>query len=752
MPNAPSLKEIRDLYSTYESEWKDCQQEAQTDRKYAAGDPWEEGEKRSRENRPCVSHDEISQYLNQYLNNLRQNKRSIKVTPEGNGATEKTAEHRQNIIRAIEYRSKAQQAYITAADNAVVGGYGFAELTTEYVSSDPDSADASSFNQEIRIKRVADPDCILIDPDFRMADASDMTRAFKVEQLTREAFARKFPHAEIKSFTADHVKEAPGWIREKYIQVAKLWWVHKQYRTLQLIETSQGPTAVFADEIKGQKGHKIISDRRIEAKEVVQYITNGVEIIEEKPWAGSYIPILGCFGKEVFLEQGGGPKRVLLSMVRLARDPQKTLAFLCSQEMEEAGLTPKVPFIGYKGQFETDSEAWEQVTKVPRAYLQVDPVIDANTGQLLPIPQRVQFSPNFQAYEIAKDGARRAIMSAMGISPLPTAAQRNNEKSGIALERISTQEAIGSFHFTDNFENFLENAGRQIDELMGPIYDTKREIPAIRNNEKPYVVLANYEQAPEGQEDNVLDTQVGNHGVTVSTGPSHQSQREAASEFVDLLVSNLQSIPPPGSVPAKILAMGVKMRDLGPTGDEIAQLLDPPNANELPPQAQQAIAAEQMKTQLLTQELQKLQFEKQAKVVDNEYDLKKQHEDNATKIAVAEISTKAQVEQERQRWVAQLERELWLQGSDHAHEYAMRQAEQAHEKEMGERSAALEAASQASDQEHEAGMQASEQAQDASLQSGQQAHEASMAEGQHSHEKEQAKASAKHESGTGKAK
>src|SRR6185437_9657858 len=426
MPNAPTLKEIRELYSDYDSEWKEAREEAQTDRRYAAGDPWEAAEKRARSDpaspRPCVSHDEISQYLNQYLNNLRQNKRSIKVNPAGDGATDKAAEHRQNIIRGIEYRSKAQDAYITAADNAVVGGYGFAKITTDYAANEAASPDPSAFNQEIRIKRVAKPDSILIDPDFREADASDMTRAFELEQLTKAAFAAKFPHAKVTSFTADHVKEAPGWIQEKYVQVASLWWVHKKYRTLQLIKTPQGPTAVFEDQIKGQKGHKILSDRRVETREVVQYITNGVEIIEEKPWAGSHIPILPCFGKEIFLEEGGGPKRVLLSMVRLARDPQKTLAYLVSQEMEEAGLTPKVPYIGYKGQFETDAEAWETVTKVPRGYLQVDPTINAVSGQVLPIPQRQQFTPNFQAYEVAKDGARRAIMSAMGISPLPTAA------------------------------------------------------------------------------------------------------------------------------------------------------------------------------------------------------------------------------------------------------------------------------------------------------------------------------------------
>jgi hypothetical protein len=43
----------------------------------------------------------------------------------------------------------------------------------------------------------------------------------------------------------------------------------------------------------------------------------------------------------------------------------------------------------------------------------------------LPLPRRQAFTPNFQEYEIAKDSCRLAIQAAMGISPLPTAAQRD---------------------------------------------------------------------------------------------------------------------------------------------------------------------------------------------------------------------------------------------------------------------------------------------------------------------------------------
>jgi hypothetical protein len=41
-------------------------------------------------NRPMIELDELNQYCNQVINDLRANKRGIKVSPKGNGANDKT--------------------------------------------------------------------------------------------------------------------------------------------------------------------------------------------------------------------------------------------------------------------------------------------------------------------------------------------------------------------------------------------------------------------------------------------------------------------------------------------------------------------------------------------------------------------------------------------------------------------------------------------------------------------------------------
>jgi len=665
----PTPKEIRERFSDYSNEWEDIRDEARIDMRYVLGDPWDPEDRKAREDagRPCISLDEINQYLNQYINNLRANKRAIQIAPTGNGANDKLATSREDVVRGIEYRSNAQAAYVTGGENAVMRSYGFAELTTVYANDQAEDGPAA-FDQEIRIAPIPNPDTVTLDPDYKQADASDVEHAFKTDLLRLKDYKRKYRGMATVSFSADQKKDASQWIRENYIQIAAFWQINKTQRELLLIDGGEnGPIAEWADKLKGKKGFQILKSRKVEKREVMQYLTNGVEIIDEVPWAGSRIPILACFGKELFVDDGSGSQRKLISMVRLARDPQMLHAFYASQEAEEAGMSPKTPYVGYKGQFESDRETWEELAKVPHAFVQVDPYVDAASGQLLPLPERTPFVPNFEAYELAKEAAKRSIQSAMGISPQPTDMQRDNLKSGVALERIETSEAVGSFHFSDNYDRFLQNAGWQINELIPIIYDTARDVPIHKADGKTATMRLNdreYEVQNPGAPH--LDTSIGKYDTTVSTAPSHASQRQAAEAFVDLLLTNLQTLPIPPETATKILALGIKMKTLGAIGDQIAELLDPPTGENLPPQVRAAMQQLQGQIQMLTQENAALHMERAGKVLEQktkvqiegmrgQTTLDEAHINAIVRLAVAEITKQSKADDGQARADVQTE-------------------------------------------------------------------------------------------------
>lgn len=685
--NDALLKELRDRFSYAMDQWKDVREEGNTDMRFLSGNSWDPDElsERSDEGRPALNFDELNQYPNQLINDVRQNKRAVKVDPTGSGQTDDEAKLRGGIIRDIEYTSSAQAAYITGFESAAQRGMGFWAYRTEH-------ADDETFNLQLSVRRIANQSSVVIDPDYKEADASDMEYAYIVDSMDRDEFKRRFSWAEIVDFSEDDMKLAGNtWLDEKRVQVAEYYRVVREKRRLLRFTnpTTQESQEMFEDQLPegftydALKKTKLLQrERKVEKRVIEKYLTNGIEILEKTIWPGRWIPICVVFGKEIWTNDGTGPKRQLQSLIRLARDPQKLYNYYRTGEAEEAGMTPKVPFIGAKGQFDGNKMDWQNVGKVPKAYIEYNPIIEG-IAQPLPPPARQPFQPNFQAYEIAADSARRAIMSAVGISPLPTAAQRQNEKSGVALEKIASQAAQGSFHFIDNFDRALEHGGRIMDELLPIIYDTKRMVGTRKPDDTFELAMIN--------DDTDVKTQLitGRSKVTITTGPAYESQRQEAQEFAELLAKI------PGVFP-QIADLIVKLKNLGPIGEEIADRLTPqqyrtqegqkplsPQAAAIIQQSQQHAQALNEQCKVLEAQLQKLQQEKDAKIVDNEYKLSLEKLKIDAQITVAEITAKAQNELQRAKWELDAYKQLHgqtheaaLQAMDHSHDAEMQKKQQ----------------------------------------------------------------------------
>jgi len=657
--NTDLLKKIRQRYRYAMEKWRYNREEGQKNMRYVAGDPWTEEDKQARKGRPTVCPDELNQYVNQVVNTARQNPRGVKIDPAGDEATEELAEYRENRIRAIEYACNAAQVYVNGLQAAVERNIGFWKVSRTYVSDDSDE-------QEIIVLPVQNPDMILIDPDYRELDGSDIKWAFEFECIPVEEFEIEYPKAEKRSFAADDFgDDASYWFDGKDIVVA----VYSEVQT---------------EERKGKSNRSVF--KRTSVK---QWKTNGVEILESSKQPGPYLPIIPVFGKELWVdmgESGGGgssARRVLISLVSLARDPQKALAYVMSSMLENCGQIPKSSYVGAVGQFETDKDAWNTLNSAYHPYLQYDVMIDGNTGQPMPPPQRVQLTPDFQAYSIGADVCRRAIQAAMGITPLPTAAQRQNQKSGVALSKIQSEQAIGSYHLVDSYDRAIKLTGRIMNLWLSETDLGETTKPVRLADGKHKLVKINTDEAVE-EDDHTYHFPIaddkGRYQVTISSGPSHESQREEGSEFVDILLANLKDLPPPGSPAAKIMAIGIRIKQLGPLGDQMADIIDPQSGGDKQQiaQMQQQALQQGIQIQEMQKELQKLMLERAGKVIEmqgraqqqalqHQFDMTEADKDREVKLTVAEIGTKAQIQTEREGMVHDLESQF----HDQAHDVAM---------------------------------------------------------------------------------
>src|SRR5262249_4380260 len=164
-----------------------------------------------------------------------------------------------------------------------------------------------------------------------------------------------------------------------------------------------------------------------------------------------------------------------------------------------------------------------------------------------------------------------------------------------------------------------EFAGRIIESWLPVVYDTERELPLHRADDSRKIVRVNTEHPYKDHETGTAVQYVvgqGEHDITISTGPSYNTQRDAADDFIERLVGNMEALPIMPEVKAKLLSLAVRMKNLGPLGDEMADLIDPNDKGELSPQAKAQIQAGQQKlmamnayAQQLEEELKKLQLE-----------------------------------------------------------------------------------------------------------------------------------------------
>src|SRR5277367_2478614 len=232
-PKSPILREIRENYTIFEEAWRPIREEGDIDMRYVSGDPWDGKERdfREKHDRPVMTWDELSPYVNQLVNDPRQNKRAIKINPRGAGATDQTAMLRENKIREIQYNSRAQSACTTAFQGAAERSFGYFGINSRLVAdgltdeqyeemrkTSPDKL----FEQELYIYRIPNPNSVLFNPAsvlfnpaYKEQDASDATECFVEERIQRSEFRRRYPNAHFSDWQRSYAEEAPGWQQEK---------------------------------------------------------------------------------------------------------------------------------------------------------------------------------------------------------------------------------------------------------------------------------------------------------------------------------------------------------------------------------------------------------------------------------------------------------------------------------------------------------------------------------------------------------
>jgi hypothetical protein len=480
--------------------------------------------------------------VRQVTNDQRQNRPGAKVIPVDDNADVEVADIFNGMIRHIEYISDADVAYDTACENQVSYGEGYLRLLTEYCDDD-------TFDQDIKIGRVRNSFSVYMDPTIQDPTGADAKYCFVTEDLTKAEFERMYPDASpITTLQSLGVgdQSISNWLNEDTVRIADYYYIDFDPETLNLYP---GNATAFEGTPEDKQLRAIYGkpkkSRQSDRQKVKYCKINGYEILEEREWAGKYIPVIRIVGNE--FEVDG--RLYVSGLVRNAKDAQRMYNYWVSQEAEMLALAPKAPFIGYGGQFEGYETNWKTANTQNWPYLEVNPDVTDGQGGMLPLPQRAQPPMASSGLLQAKAGASEDIKSTTG-QYNASLGMGSNERSGKAILARQREGDVGTYHYGDNLARGVRHVARQLVDLIPKIYDTQRIARIIGEDGETKMIKINPEQEQPVNKivdergivmEKIYNPGVGKYDVVAITGPGYATKRQEALEaMAQLLQGNPQ--------------------------------------------------------------------------------------------------------------------------------------------------------------------------------------------------------------------
>lgn len=619
-------KRAMDDYELAETAWAENRKAALEDIKFRAGDHWPEEIKQARsqlgKERPMLVVDKLNQYVRQVVNDARQNRPAIKIRPVDDEGDQEIAEAFQGIIRHIYERSNGDLATDNSIEGAVVNGYGYTRIRTDY-------ANANTFNQEILVERVGNPLSVMLGlPGEEPLKASF---CFIVDEMPKKQFKKKYPNAKYSDF--DSKNYADGWTHDEYVRFCEYFYVDEEMETTHLLEDG---TVISEDDYQiavkeGQTPPAIVESRELPQREVKWCRISGAEVLEENEWLGKYIPITRTVGNEYNIDG----KVIYSGLIRAAKDPQRLYDYSRSAFAERVALTPKSPWMIAEGQLEGHEEEWQNAHLEPAILTYKETSLD---GHPVPPPQRVSATDIPEGFARDMTLAEHDIQASMGMYSA-SIGQAGNERSGKAIMARQREGDTATFHYQDNAAREQRDIGTILVDLIPKVYDSKRvvRILGVDGQSERAEIDPDQEQPVVRMGSKVIyNLGVGEYDVSVDVGPSYNTKRVEQSEAMMELVHNSPEIM---QIAGDLV---VKSQDW-PEADELAErfrlMLPPPIQQSLQKQGNLSPDAQAIKAQAdMAMQQKDAQIQEMGKAMEQAQQsvmkLELQVKDNADKVQV----------------------------------------------------------------------------------------------------------------------
>ena len=589
----------------------------------------------------------LGPFLRQITAEARSANPAIRVVPQDMTDIE-VAEARGGLIRAIEQQSDAAACYQNALWYAAAAGEGYFVLDTEYISDD-------SFDQNLKICRVPNPEMIFLDPNHEDPTGEDAEWGFIIKDISHASYKRQFPSSDLVNKLGTMGWNRLGlpkqWITDTTIRIAQYWV--KQYR-MKKLWLAMNPLTGEQISMDTKPGDEFVllrkEPREVQVCEVKGFSMNGLEVLEKIDWPGARIPIFKVTGDSIYV----GGQLIQYGAVRHAIDSQRQYNYAVSRQTELVDLAPKSPWIITTKQLGNNGEKWANANRISYGYLDYT----NENGAVAPYKTSGINSNDFQAVLQTRQQAYEDMKRVFGLNDASMGAVSKGSMSGVAIDSQVEQGSRSTYQYFDNLLLSIKALGREINNLIPYFYDTDRIVRIVKPTNEDQVIAIN-----SIKNDKRYDFTKGQFSISVETGPAYASKRQEAfnslssimgvvpeplrASIADLVASQIDS--PIAKLVAARFKATIPPEILAATGEGDDSDMAP---REQLQEAQAKLA--QVQQQLKMLELDKKEMEVRVKVAEDKTameltELQMNHELKTNQMAfdreLAEVETKVKVKE-----------------------------------------------------------------------------------------------------------
>ena len=569
------LTELHDKIEEGYGYWSEVFDSIEFDLAFASGDQWDPAvkAKRAANKLPTPVLNRVHSYVNRTVNPLRMNSLGIKVESDNSDAQDAY----QGIIRDIEYKSVASEAYEAAFESAVISGYGNFAIRVDY--DDEDSPD-----MDIRIRKIDDTTMVLRDPNSVAIDGSDAEWALEMSFISE---------TEAEETHGEEVVDTSGLVglwgsvpmQADMVPVCDYYKIKRERVKRNWLEDGSTIDQDELDDMVAEVGQMpaIVTTREVLVRklECIRFV--GTKVVWEETYNVPYIPIVPVYGDRIFL--GRTEKRKFAGLSYWSLDAQRQSNYYSAQEEEATSLSTKSPWLIPFQAIGKFKKIWATANTDPHSYLPYD----AKEG--VPGPIQTQTAVNTGPMIQSRAKVQEEMGEILGIRD-PMMGQQEGmggPQSGVSLLARQSQGEVSTAQYLDNLSKSIAHAGAIVKSFQMELSNERTMPYAIRTEDG----TVEKQQIDLGQMLRQMDWE-----IKTTAGPAYETRKKEA------LNSTLQLI---GLMPDKagIVADLVVKQMGGPGAEEIsarfAKLLPPELRDDATDEDPEAVAALQQAEQTIQQ-------------------------------------------------------------------------------------------------------------------------------------------------------